>query len=111
MECLNIALDAKRAFEAQRGRRVSRHEELHALINHNFLHDFLLVAFYSNFIAYGEYDLAVIFFSFLMDWHGYEVGGDEEESAFRYVHQQYINTDGLANLDKFVEQEDWRYEG
>ena len=112
MECLNIALDAKRAFEAQRERCISLHEELHSLKSGDFAQDSLLVAFYALCETGGDPDLAMVHFTYRMMSLGY----DAEEygsasSTFVYAFQQFISTDGLANLDKFVEREDWRYEG
>ncbi len=112
MKSSEIAINARDAFLAQRGRRVSRHEELHAQLNHQFTHDALLCAFYSNFLAYGEYDLAVPLFNWLMELAGYdssEYASDDIEFLFYYANRQYLNTGGLDDMSKFMEQEEFSY--
>ncbi len=106
MECLNIALDAKRAFDAQRERCISHHEELHSLLSGDFTHDLILVCFYALCEAGGDPSLAMLHYAYRVMSLGYdeeEYSGPSAYFIFNYACEQYLNSDGLSNLDNFKE--------
>lgn len=102
-----LAYEAKNAFNAQKERRISYHQELRHLLRGDFKQDSMLIAFYSNFMASGSYELAVTAYLFLMEWlGGYENVSTEEDTCI-YANEQYVRTEGFEKMSLFVDFDDW----